>query len=103
MPKGKVKSFLVVNDIVEMAVKSLLGKGWKNLLQTRKMSVSPSLPIRAGAGPQRAPAMALMAQAGAELEGDAEAEGPFHPPSLRAGAGGSGHVTAQSGWGQAPR
>ena len=54
MPKGKVKSFLVVNDIFELAVKSLLGKGWKNLMQTQKTLVSPSLPVRAGAWPRRA-------------------------------------------------
>lgn len=49
MPKGKVKSFLVVNDIFELAVKFLLGKGWKNLLQnSQKTLISLSLPIRAG-------------------------------------------------------
>ena len=47
--------------------------------------------------------MALMAQAGAVLEGDAEAGGPFHPVSLQAGVSGSGCVTTQSGRGQPPR
>lgn len=53
MPKGKVKSFLVVNYIFELAVKFLLGKGWKNLLQTQKTLISLSLPIQAGAWLQR--------------------------------------------------
>lgn len=37
MPKGKVKSFLILNDIFELAVKSLLGNGWKNPQQTQKI------------------------------------------------------------------
>lgn len=45
MPKGKVKRFLVVNDVFGLVLKSLLGKGWKNLLQSQKPLVSTSLPI----------------------------------------------------------
>lgn len=42
--------------------------------------------------------MALMAQAGADIDGDAEAGGPFHLMSLQARVSGSGSVTMQSRW-----
>lgn len=54
MPKGKVKSFLAVNDIFKLAMKSLLGKGWENLPQSEKPLLAPSLFIQAGAWLQRA-------------------------------------------------
>lgn len=53
MPKGKVKSFLVVNDIFKLAMKPLLEKGRENLPQSEKPLTAPSLFMQAGAWLQR--------------------------------------------------
>lgn len=94
MPKGKVKSFLAVNDTFELGAKCLLGKGWKNPLQTQNPPTPPSLPSGLGLGLQEPPAMVLVAQTGAGMGGGVEAGGSFHPTSHQAGVGGSGHRAA---------
>lgn len=92
MPKGKVKSFLVVNDIFKLAMKSLLGKGWTNLPQSEKCLIAPSLFIQAGAWLQRATSDGCDGT-GAVLEGAAAAGCPFHLVSLQVSV--SGCVTTQ--------
>lgn len=63
MPKGKVKSFLILNDIFELAVKSLLGNGW-NHSKLRKSSCNSVAACPGWGSAAEPPVMALVAQPG---------------------------------------
>lgn len=53
LPEGTVDFFSAINYIFEPEMKSLLGKGWKNLLQTQEKNALLPLPIQAGPWPPR--------------------------------------------------
>lgn len=96
MPEGKVKSFLVVNDIFKLAMMFLLRKGWENLLQSEKLLTVPSLFIQGGAWLQRATSDGWEGT-GVELEVVLGVPFPCCPSRSLALA-----VSPRRGWGQAP-